>query len=111
MFNELNIPNIFTMEASFCGAAKGELKDQHFTSDNFMNAGRKLLEAMIIYFHIDVKQTIKEISNYKNFNAKALEAELTQNKKLISMTMGEEGNSSGSDSAPSEDNLSEDEQN
>jgi hypothetical protein len=34
---------------------------------------------------------------------------LTQNKKLISMTMGEEGNSSGSDSEPSADNLDDDE--
>jgi hypothetical protein len=27
MFKELNIPNIFTMEASFCGADKGKYKD------------------------------------------------------------------------------------
>jgi len=27
MFKELNIPNIFTMEASFCGADRGVLKD------------------------------------------------------------------------------------
>ena len=60
MFNELNIPNIFTMEASFCGANRGDMKDQHFTSDSFMNAGRKLLEAIIVYFHIDVKLAIKE---------------------------------------------------
>jgi hypothetical protein len=39
----------------------------------------------------------------------ALEKELTENKKLINMTMGEEGNSSGSDSEPSADNLEEDE--
>jgi len=35
--------------------------------------------------------------------------ELTQNKQLIKMTMGGEGNSSGSDSEPSADNLDEDE--
>jgi len=34
MFNELHIPNIFTMEASFCGSDKGELKDMHFTTEN-----------------------------------------------------------------------------
>ena len=39
----------------------------------------------------------------------ALEKELTENKKLINMTTGEEGNSSGSDSEPSADNLEEDE--
>jgi hypothetical protein len=32
-----------------------------------------------------------------------------ENKKLINMTMGEEGHSSGSDSEPSADNLEEDE--
>lgn len=42
-------------------------------------------------------------------SALAIEKELTQNKKLISMTMGEEGNSSGSDSEPSADNLEEEE--
>ena len=42
-------------------------------------------------------------------NALALEKELTANTKLIKMTMGEEGNSSGSDSEPSADNLEEEE--
>ena len=27
MFNEIGIPNIFTMEASFCGADRGKYKD------------------------------------------------------------------------------------
>jgi hypothetical protein len=39
MWRELRIPNVFTMEASFCGADKGDLKDCHFTTDNLMNAG------------------------------------------------------------------------
>ena len=55
MFKELNIPNIFTMEASFCGASKGELKDKHFTTEAYMNLGRSFLEAMIVYFKIEVK--------------------------------------------------------
>ena len=46
---------------------------------------------------------------YTKIEVKAIEQELTSNKKLISMTMGEEGNSSGSDSEPSADNLEEDE--
>jgi len=50
-----------------------------------------------------------EPSSYKNVNAKELELELAKNKKLISMTMGEEGNSSGSESEPSADNLDEEE--
>ena len=38
-----------------------------------------------------------------------MEKEISSNKKLISMTMGDEGNSSGSDSEPSADNLEEEE--
>lgn len=39
MYRELNIPNIFTLEASFCGADRGELQDTHFTTDSYMYAG------------------------------------------------------------------------
>ena len=113
MFKELNIPNIFTMEASFCGADKGKYKDQHFTTDYLMMAGQRLLESLIVYSKIEIKQSIKEIKtgepDYKALNALQLEKELTDNKKLINMTMGEEGNSSGSDSEPSADNMEEDE--
>lgn len=51
-YRELNIANIFTMEASFCGADKGQLKDIHFTTEALMLAGQKLLEAMIIAYNI-----------------------------------------------------------
>ena len=56
LYRELNIPNIFTMEASFCGADRGELKNQHFTIEALMNMGKKLLEAVIINWNIPVKQ-------------------------------------------------------
>lgn len=101
------------MEASFCGADRGKYKDQHFTTDYLMMAGQKLLESLIVYSKIEVKQSINHIKTdstyYNDLNAKELEKELTENKKLISMTTGEEGNSSGSDSEPSADNLEEDE--
>jgi len=50
---------------------------------------------------------LKERPSYKSINTNALEQELAQNKKLINMTMGDEGGSSGSDSEPSADNLDE----
>lgn len=129
MFKELNIANIFTMEASFCGADRGSLKDQHFSTESLMLAGRRLLEALIVYAKIEVVQNINEIRKkgkeekpaekepdnkgglpaYRQLSALALEKELSCNKKLISMTMGDEGGSSGSDSEPSADNLEEDE--
>ena len=49
LWRELKIPNVFTMEASFCGADKGSLKNMHFMPEHLMLAGRKLLEALIVY--------------------------------------------------------------
>ena len=125
MFKELNISNIFTMEASFCGADRGKYKDQHFTTEYLQMAGRRLLESLIVFCKIDVKQSIREIKAKKEFgedkeepeekpayqdiNALALEKELTQNKNLIKITMGDDGRSSGSDSEPSADNLEDEE--
>ena len=124
MFKELNIPNIFTMEASFCGADKGKYKDQHFTTEYLMLAGRRLLESLIVYCKIDVHQSIKQIKpnaddekkegndtgELYNITAKDLQKELMANKKLMALTTGrDDGESSGSDSEPAADNLDEEE--
>lgn len=47
--------------------------------------------------------------NYQDLSALAIEKELTSNKNLIKITMGDEGRSSGSDSEPSADNLDDEE--
>lgn len=65
MFRELNIANIFTLEASFCGADKGQYKDQHFTTEYLMLAGRRLRESLIVYCRINVKESIKSIKSKK----------------------------------------------
>lgn len=119
MYKELNIPNIFTLEASFCGADRGVLEGRHFSTDNFMLAGRRLLETIIVYYKITVKGSIKELRAKKGtqenedeteqdqgacellltLDAGDLERELKQNKQLIKMTAGQEdGESSGSES-------------
>jgi hypothetical protein len=59
MWRELKIANVFTMEASFCGADKGEFKDCHFTTENLMNAGQTILEALLVYCNIDVAAKYK----------------------------------------------------
>lgn len=110
MYKELDIPNIFTMEASFCGADKGQYKDSHFTTEAYTNAGQKLLEALLVAHRIPVKHDPTGPPRaYEAINALELEQELSRNKKLISMTMGEEGGSSGSESEPSADNVDEEE--
>lgn len=120
------------MEASFCGADQGTLKDQHFNTEHLMMAGRKVLEALLVYCKIDVVQSICEIKTkgkknknqeeeekeiqpipgYAKLSLEALQNELRENKDLIKLTEGKEdgdGESSGSDSDPSEDNLEEEE--
>lgn len=49
LYKELKIPNVFTMEASFCGANMGELDEMHFTCDHFKKAGQALMESLIVY--------------------------------------------------------------
>ena len=61
MFREINIANIFTLEASFCGADKGKYADQHFTTEYLMLAGRKLMESLIVFCRINVAESIKQI--------------------------------------------------
>ena len=69
LFRELNIPCIYTMEASFWGADQGEYANIHFREEHLMNIGRKLISALIIYCKIDPyevvygKQLIAEITN------------------------------------------------
>jgi hypothetical protein len=125
MWRELQIPNVFTMESSFCGADRGELKDQHFTPNHLMGAGEKILSALLIYCKIDVEKAIAQMK--KGAGAKdapiteptlptlkvklaEIESELAQNRKLIEMTSGDEDGDgdAGSDSEPSEDNMEED---
>lgn len=114
------------MESSFCGADKGEAKDQHFQVEHLMSVGQKLLQSLLIYCKIDVdkkiaefKKTPAEIASTEvvrelpkaKFKLVDIENELAQNKKLIEMTAGDEDGDgdAGSDSEPSEDNLDEDE--
>jgi hypothetical protein len=123
MWRELQIPNVFTLEASFCGADIGELQDQHFNTENLMQAGQSVLMALLIYCKIDVDKKIAEFKTKQGdpeiapmkaqtrpaFVLADVERELKENKQLIEMTAGdEEGEGdAGSDSEPSEDNMDE----
>jgi hypothetical protein len=45
MWKELNIPSVYTIEASFYGASK----DKHFTTTDLMEIGKNLCQAVSIY--------------------------------------------------------------
>ena len=85
MWKELKIPNIFTMEASFSGADKGALKDQHFTTEHLMMAGRKLLEALIVYCKIDVQVSLNEI-RMRNLKKKISEREEEKDDDVVQVS-------------------------
>lgn len=54
LWRELKIANVFTMEASFCGADKGANKNMHFMPEHLLLAGRKLMEGLIVYTKLNV---------------------------------------------------------
>ena len=47
LWRETGVPNIFTMEASFCGCERGEFKGYHFTCAQLMQIGKDLCRTLI----------------------------------------------------------------
>jgi len=47
---ELGIHNSYTMEATFCGADFGPLKDVHFNTAHLCESGRALIDTLLDYF-------------------------------------------------------------
>ena len=50
MWRELEIPNVYTMEASFCGNEIDKLKN--FTCSQYTQIGKELCRALLYYFDI-----------------------------------------------------------
>jgi hypothetical protein len=74
MWRELKIPNIFTMEASFCGPkavanSNGVLPtdsdelNYHFTANDLMDIGKHLCQALLVYSadNININDQINEV--------------------------------------------------
>ncbi len=55
MWRELKNPNIFTMEASFCGPKNtsndiiAEDLNYHYSADDLMEIGKKLCQTILLY--------------------------------------------------------------
>ena len=60
LYKEVQIPTVFTMEASFCGANQGELDGYHFNTDHFARAGKALFDALIVHQRLDVQLIAKQ---------------------------------------------------
>lgn len=117
LFRELNIPCIYTMEASFWGADQGELENLHFNADHFNNIGQKIFHALILYWKIDPHEIVpgyrpsveeeKENTNPKQeLDFDNIFNEFRENQEEL-IVESETGSSAGSDSEPSEDNMSD----
>lgn len=112
LFRELNIPWIYTMEASFWGANQGELDNLHFNAEHFNHIGQQLFHALIMYWKIDVqevltgKKSINELPEGEGDEADSIMNEFKENADELIKT-SEAGSSDGSDSEPSEDNMSD----
>jgi len=122
MWRELKIPAVYTMEASFCGADFGPNKDYHFGTEHFLEAGKSLCLGLLIYCDVNVpkvldmldkgKQKAKDksetVTTTKAMTRKILVSELIGDKKLL-QSGKEDVEVGGSDSAPSEDNMEDEE--
>ena len=125
LFKELKIPNIYTLEASFCGADTGKYKNFHFTGEILADMGRDLCRSVLVLSQNSslirnptskrplLKPTLKkklktpetpEISVTKTYNVENILKEMLEKEEIL--YNGEANiSSSGSDSEPSEDNL------
>ena len=123
------IPNIFTMESSFCGNDKGQYAGMHLTAEALESVGRDLCRTLLVYCELSIPKELcedydevtggvscaanaqdgdgesprkRKKPKIKEFK-KMLAQQLLSNNQL--MKQGEDDDSSGSDGAPSEDNL------
>ena len=58
MFNQLKIPFVFTLEASFAGANRGELSGMHFSTGDFENIGKGVLKTLYQIKKIEYNRTL-----------------------------------------------------
>lgn len=120
LFKELkNVACIYTMESSFAGMDMGKTKGMHFTSDMLASLGRDCCRVILAYQNKFIADELKSLPMFKKIiEAKesgkplpkgdgdmfgAVMNEFKTNKKLLEA--GDGDSSSGSDDAPSEDNL------
>lgn len=129
LFKEMKIPNIYTLEASFCGADIGKYQDVHFTGEILADMGKDLCLAVLVLSQntslsrnptmkkplmkpqtgIKKPQPVKKpqtiaLSITNIYNIDSILKEMMDKEDIL--YNGEANNSSsGSDSEPSEDNL------
>jgi len=131
LYKELRtVPNIFTMESSFSGNDKGVFAGKHLSQEGLESLGRDLCRTVLVYTDLHIPEELQEamgqpsspshlekVKQFKEDEEKQgagnhilkglLMDELRENRDL--MKKGDGDSSSGSDDAPSEDNMKPDE--
>jgi cytosolic carboxypeptidase protein 2/3 len=90
MFKELEIPSVYTLEASFCGG-----NGMHFSVEDLKNMGKSLCLGLLVQINS------AEVPESIGFSSSDVLSELKNNKELLI----DDSDTSGSESEPSEDNV------
>lgn len=129
LFKELKIPNIYTLEASFCGADMGKYKSLHFTGEILQEMGKDLCRSLLVLSQnssltrnpalqkpsikssskkpiLKKPESFNSLSISKSFNIESIFQEMMDKDDVLHNGEDVNCSSSGSDSEPSEDNLS-----
>ena len=115
LYKETRAPNIFTLEASFCGNDEGPNSGKHFTSVMLQEMGKQLCLTLLVYNNLSVPQNPELVLPGTSMTLSQLRREdvmheLLASTELLSSGLGhDEDSTDGSDSSPSEDNLDEQE--
>jgi hypothetical protein len=106
LFKETRVPEVYTMESTFCGADQGEFSGLHMTTAQLKSLGESLLLALLTKSGLapttdDPMPSPSDVC--VPISLEAAMSELMSNEELL---VDPEGDSdSGSDSDPSGDNL------
>jgi cytosolic carboxypeptidase protein 2/3 len=120
LWRELDIPSVYTIEASFCGCDNGQYSNLHFSTDHLKKLGRDMCIALLPYCQIEdipleVHEESKQGTNESNLSRKMLvevlskDKVISQLKEKIQYEKKIHGNEeSGSDDSPSDGELEAD---
>ncbi len=108
MWRELNVPFVYTIEASFYGASNSK---EHFALGELEGVGRAACEAVLILGNFNRSQGEYRPEKFAGMDCRAMLQELSQNRALMRIHFVRnalENNESPEDDSEEEDNRCED---
>ncbi|EAS05471.2 zinc carboxypeptidase family protein (macronuclear) [Tetrahymena thermophila SB210] len=106
LWKEQRVMNVFTVEASFYGKQKNQTKT-HYSIQDYLDIGKSLVVNLYNYLWEDESEDNKNSKKINNqLNKNSILKEIKDNEQKI-INMESKSDSDGSDSDPSEDELSD----